>query len=86
MFIQNPNQVQIAVDEEGNVTGEYATRYECHKGLGIPHLAIIVLLFNKKGELILHVRSRNKLGGGRYDCLAAHVLKGEDSESVVRRC
>jgi hypothetical protein len=42
MSIGNAQHVLIVVDDKWNATGGYATRHECHKVLGTPHLAVIV--------------------------------------------
>ena len=82
----NPNQKMILVDAKGKPTGKIASRKACHTSPGIKHLAIQVLVFNPKNELVLHERPAKKVGGGVLDAPTTHVLNGETPEKAAMRC
>jgi isopentenyldiphosphate isomerase len=79
-------QALILVSDDGKPTGRFATRTECHRGLGLSHMAIVIFPFDEKGFLAIHLRSSHKLGGGRWDAPSTHVLLGESSAQAVIRC
>lgn len=70
----------------GEPNGKYEKRGKCHEGEGIKHQAIQIILVDDKDRLILHMRSREKISGGKYDAPTTHVLKGEAWEKAARRC
>lgn len=76
----------ILVDDNDNPIGT-ASRDECHKGKGKRHRAFVVFLFNKKGRVLIQFRTKDKLGGHRWDITAtSHVRKGETYDSAAERC
>ena len=81
-----PNQKLILVDSNGAPTGKVANRKACHTSPGMKHLAIQVLVFNAKNELVLHERPEKKVGGGVLDAPTTHVLHGETPEKAAMRC
>ena len=82
----NPNQKLILVDAKGKPTGKILDRKTCHIAPGIKHLAIQVLVFNPKNELVLHERPTKKVGGGVLDAPTTHVLYGETPWKAAMRC
>lgn len=75
-------QQLILVDENDEPTGEYADKGECHFGDGLHHRAFVVLLENKKGEVLLQLRKHVRWDN-YWDLTAiSHVLHlGERNES-----
>src|SRR5690242_5312806 len=49
-------QILLACDDEGQFTGQYVRRDIAHAGDGRRHLAIAVLLYNRRGEMLLQRR------------------------------
>lgn len=80
------SQKMVVVDAEGKPTGKIALRSEAHKSPGMKHLAIQVLLFNGKTELILHYRHGRKIGGNVLDAPTTHVLADETPDDAAWRC
>lgn len=75
----------ILVDEKDKQIGT-ASREECHRFPGKLHRAILVVVKNKKGEILLAKRDKRKLFGGLWDgTIATHVLVGETPEQAARR-
>ena len=71
-------QKLILVDEDDNPTGKYADKGECHFGTGLHHRAFVVLLENKKGEVLLQLRKHIRWDG-YWDLTAiSHVLHLDD--------
>ena len=76
----------ILVDDNDNPIGT-ATREECHRGSGRRHRAFAIFLFDNKNRILLQFRSKNKLGGNRWDASAiSHVRNGETYETATDRC
>lgn len=50
------NQIIIVCDDKGNPTGEYIPKMAGISGEGIKHLAITVVLYNQKEEILLQKR------------------------------
>jgi len=50
------NQIILAVDDNGKFSGEYIPKSVGHTGEGKRHLAITVLLYNSKGQVLLQRR------------------------------
>lgn len=76
----------ILVDDNDNPIGT-ASREECHNGRGKRHRAFVVFLFDSKERVLLQFRSKNKLGGNRWDITAtSHVRKGETYDTAAERC
>lgn len=83
-------QIILACDDEGNLK-EYIPKEIGHARLGRKHLAITVLLYNKKGEVLLQKR-KHQIFDGRWDLTGAtHLLHREDGsdetiEDATKRC
>lgn len=80
----------LLVDHQDNFSGKYAEKEKCHTGLGLHHRAFVVLLQNKKGEVLLQKR-KHKLWDGYWDLTAiSHVLHlpnhDESYEEAAQRC
>ena len=74
-------QTLILVDRNDNFLG-YASREECHRGGGILHRAIAVILFNERGELLLQKR-KSFLWDGYWDITGAtHPLHLPDHDET----
>lgn len=82
----NPDQKLICVDASGKETGRIVDRKTAHTAPGVKHLAIQILLFNSKKELILQERQITKVGGGTLDVPTTHVLLGEKPIESAARC
>ncbi|HLC93227.1 MAG TPA: NUDIX domain-containing protein [archaeon] len=85
-LLDNPTQKLIRVDSSGAETGSVIDRKSAHTTPGLKHLAIQVLVFNSKKELVLHERPLKKVGGGVLDAPTTHVLSGETKEQAALRC
>jgi isopentenyldiphosphate isomerase len=74
------------VDGKGNVIG-LAERSQLHRNPGLIHRVVHVLVFNKKGELLLQKRSQKKdIAPGKWDTsVGGHVTPGEDVLAAARR-
>jgi isopentenyl-diphosphate Delta-isomerase len=81
-----PTQKMICVEPNGKETGRVVDRRTAHTAPGVKHLAIQVLVFNSKGDLILQERSMGKVGGGVLDAPTTHVLAGETPSEAAVRC
>lgn len=73
-------------DEENNFTGKSVMKSEAHRD-GLFHRVIHVIVYNSKGEILLQLRSKNKiLYSNLWDISAAgHVGFGEDIVSAAAR-
>ncbi|MBI2334687.1 NUDIX domain-containing protein [Candidatus Daviesbacteria bacterium] len=70
-------QIILAVDDQGNFL-EYIPKDEGHTGNGKRHLAITVLIYNNKGEVLLQ-RRKHKVFDNIWDFTAStHPLHLED--------
>lgn len=70
----------LLVDDQDNFEGEYAEKEKCHFGNGLHHRAFVVLLQNKKGEVLLQKR-KHKLWDRYWDLTAiSHVLHLPDHD------
>ncbi len=85
-LLDNPTQELILVGNDGKETGRTTDRRSAHTSPGLKHLAIQVLVFNSKNELILHERPLKKVGGGTLDAPTTHILSGETKEVAALRC
>ncbi|GEM_PF-407074 len=75
-------QMLLLVDEQDSFSGEYAEKEKCHYGDGLHHRAFVVLLENKKGEVLLQKR-KHKLWDGYWDVSAiSHVLHLSDHDET----
>ncbi len=79
-------QQLFKVDENGNQTNETIDRWTAHSGKGIKHLAFVIFVLTDKNEFILHKRPERKVGGGKWDTPASHILVGETKEKAMTRC
>lgn len=84
-------QTILAVDDNGNITGEYIPKALGHTGKGRRHLAITVLLYNSKGQVLLQKR-KHKIFNNIWDITGAthplHRENGTDEtlEEATLRC
>lgn len=84
------DQTILTVDDDGNFL-EYIPKEVGHKGEGRRHLAITVLLYNSKGQVLLHKR-KHQLFDNLWDLTGAthplHKADGSDEnlEEATRRC
>lgn len=74
------------LDENGKFTGKKSTRSDVHK-YGYWHRAILILLINSKGEILLQKRSANKEKNPNLWDLscAGHLSSGDTSISGAMR-
>lgn len=84
-------QIILAVDDQGNLTGQYIHKAVGHSGTGKRHLAITLLLFNNKDQVLLQKR-KHQVFDNIWDLTGAthplHKDSGED-ESLIeagQRC
>lgn len=86
----NDNQTILAVDDHGNFL-EYIPKEIGHQGEGKRHLAITVLLYNSKGQVLLQKR-KHQLFNNLWDFSGAthplHRVDGSDEtlEEATWRC
>lgn len=83
-------QIILAVDEKGKFKGEYIPKSVGHTGKGKRHLAISVLLYNLKGQVLLQKR-KHQIFDNIWDLTGAtHPLhqdsKDESLEEATLRC
>jgi len=80
-----PRDLILLVDEQGRPSGE-EDKEKCHEGEGILHGAFLVMVFDRKGRLMLARRSAlKKLWPHYWDgTLASHYRRGVDRETTVR--
>jgi isopentenyl-diphosphate delta-isomerase type 1 len=84
-------QEVIACDEQGRPTGAYLDRMEAHRGAGQRHLAIVALLVDEAGRVLVQ-RRKHPLFDGLWDLTGAtHPLRrpggpDETLEEATRRC
>lgn len=85
------NQIILVSDDKGNFTGEYIPKNIGHTGQGKRHLAITVLIYNKKGEVLLQKR-KHQVFDNIWDITGAtHPLHRENGtnetfEEATLRC
>ena len=85
-LLDHPEQRLICVDRDGRETGRVVDRKTAHTAPGVKHLAIQILVFSPKKELILHERPKKKVGGNVLDAPTTHVLAGETPKEAAARC
>lgn len=84
-------QIILVSDDKGHFTGEYMPKEVGHTGKGKRHLAITVLLYNKKGQVLLQKR-KHKVFDNIWDLTGAthplHKDDGQDEtfEQATLRC
>ncbi|MDA8089492.1 MAG: NUDIX domain-containing protein [Nitrospiraceae bacterium] len=81
-----PEELLEIVNEQGVVTG-VAPRSKIHGNPALIHRVAHVLVFNRKGEILLQKRSMNKdVAPGRWDTsVGGHVDPGESPEAAAIR-
>lgn len=84
------NQIIIVCDDKGNPTGEYIPKMAGVSGDGKKHLAITVVLYNKKEEILLQKR-KHQVFDNLWDLTASTDLshfegKDESFEEAAERC
>lgn len=85
------NQIILACSDKGVFKGEYISKEAGHKGRGKRHLAIAVLLYNQRGQVLLQKR-KHKIFDNIWDLTGAtHPLHKEDGtdetlEQATLRC
>jgi len=74
------------VDAEGQVVGQ-ATRREAHGNPDLMHAVVHCIVTNRKGELLLQLRSQKKdIQPGKWDTsVGGHVGLGESIETAMLR-
>jgi len=80
----NADESLEIVNEKGETIG-YAQRSEIHGNPSLMHKVVHVLVFNRRGELLLQKRSQNRdVAPGKWDTsVGGHVEAGED---LLRSC
>ena len=80
------DEILEVVDEKGDVL-KLAKRSEIHSNPSLIHRVVHVLVFDKKGRLLLQKRSRNKdVAPGKWDTsVGGHVNPGEDILEAAKR-
>lgn len=81
----------IVCDDQGKPTGEYLPKEEAHTGKGSHHLAITVLIYNSKGEVLLQKRKHLRFDGmwdltGATDNYQRDDGTEETFEEATKRC
>ena len=80
IFLMSKRQTILAVDDNGSFLG-YIPKETGHSGEGKRHLAITVLLFNSKGQVLLQ-RRKHKIFDNIWDFTAStHPLRKNDGTS-----
>jgi len=84
--VSSPEEELILVDSSDKSIG-YLSKLEAHQGTGTLHRAFSVFLFNKKGQLLLQQRSREKLLWPLFwaNSCCSHPRSGESPEKAVHR-
>jgi len=76
------NQIILAVDDNGKFSGEYIPKIVGHTGEGKRHLAITVLLYNSKDQVLLQ-RRKHKVFDNIWDFTASthplHTPEGDET-------
>lgn len=80
------DELFIVVDKNDRII-DYRTRFDCHHNKTLIHRAVGIVIFNKKGQILLQKRSQNKdLNPGFYTLSASgHVDKGETYKQTAQR-
>ena len=85
-ILPDNDEILEVVDEKGYVL-KLVKRSEIHSDPSLLHRVVHVLLFDKKGRLLLQKRSLNKdVAPGKWDTsVGGHVNPGEDILEAARR-
>ncbi|MBU3957420.1 NUDIX domain-containing protein [Patescibacteria group bacterium] len=84
-------QIILACTKDGKFSGRYVPKIKAHQGRGTTHLAIAVLLFNSKGEVLLQKR-KHQIFDNLWDLTGAthplHLKNGVDEtfKEAALRC
>ena len=84
--ISENNEMLELVDKNGNVRG-IARRSDVHGDPSLIHRVVHILVFDKKGRLLLQKRSMSKdVAPGKWDTsVGGHVNSGEDILEAAKR-
>jgi isopentenyl-diphosphate delta-isomerase type 1 len=84
--LSDGDEILEVVDEKGDVL-KLAKRSEIHSDPSLMHRVVHVLVFDKKGRLLLQKRSLNKdVAPGKWDTsVGGHVNPGEDILEAAKR-
>ncbi len=75
-------QYLLLVDDNDTFSGKYEEKEICHTGNGLHHRAFVVVIFNKKGEVLLQKR-KHKRWDGYWDVSAiSHTLHLADHDET----
>lgn len=77
-------QILILVDKNDSPLGKYAQKSRCHAGKGLHHRAFTILIYNKKGEVLLQLR-KHKLWDKFWDLTNSHNLHKQDGKDETYR-
>jgi len=82
----NSAEILDLVDDQDVVIG-IARRSDCHGNPGLIHRAVHVLVFNKRGDLLLQLRAKSKdVQPGKWDTsVGGHLNPGEDYRPAAVR-
>lgn len=84
------DQIILAVDDNGKFSGEYIPKSVGHTGEGTRHLAITVLLYNSKGQVLLQKRKHQNFDNiwcFTGDTHPLHTNNGDETvEEATWRC
>jgi isopentenyl-diphosphate delta-isomerase type 1 len=85
-ILSDGDEILEVVDEKGDVL-KLAKRSEIHSNPSLIHRVVHVLVFDKKGRLLLQKRSRNKdVAPGKWDTsVGGHVNPGEGILEAAHR-
>lgn len=86
IILSEGDEILEVVDEKGDVL-KLAKRSEIHSDPSLIHRVVHVLVFDKKGRLLLQKRSLNKdVAPGKWDTsVGGHVNPGEDILEAAQR-
>ncbi|MDD5731476.1 MAG: NUDIX domain-containing protein [Patescibacteria group bacterium] len=81
-----PDEIIDIVDENNNLTGEKASRNEAHLN-GLWHRIINICIYNSRGEILLQLRSKDKMiYPDMWDIsVAGHIGAGEEPIAAALR-
>lgn len=84
--MDNSDELFPLVDGDGSVVGA-ALRSECHGDPDLTHPVVHCMIENRKGDLLLQLRSRDKdVQPGKWDTsVGGHVGHGESIEDALAR-
>lgn len=79
-------EVLEIVDSDGRIIG-HAPRSVIHGNNSLLHRVVHLIVVNRRGEILLQRRSRNKdVAPGRWDTsVGGHIGRGESIEEALRR-